>query len=219
MSAGPRIEVVCFDLGGVLVNLAGAEVHAASAGLDLAGFWRRWLESPWVREYESGRCDAVAFANGLVRWWPALAPAEAFLRSFARWPTGLFPGVPETLRALRGRVRTAVLSNTNAIHWEQENRAWDLEGLVDVPFLSYRTGRLKPDADAYEHVCETMGVAPAAVLFLDDNPPNVEAARAVGMAAEHVVGFGAARRALSARGLLEPPSAPGFPPDAGRPRP
>ena len=102
----------------------------------------------------------------------------------------------------RGRARTAVLSNTNVVHWEQENRDWDLEGLVDEHFLSFRTGRLKPDADAYEEVCERMGVAPAAVLFLDDNLPNVEGARAVGMAAEHVVGFGAARRVLRERGLL-----------------
>jgi putative hydrolase of the HAD superfamily len=202
VSADRGIEVVCFDLGGVLVRLDGARECAASCGLDLPAFWRRWLECPWVREYESGRCDTDAFAHGLVRWWPALAPADEFLRSFAAWPRALFPGVPEALRALRGRARTAVLSNTNVVHWEQENRDWDLEGLVDEHFLSFRTGRLKPDADAYEEVCERMGVAPAAVLFLDDNLPNVEGARAVGMAAEHVVGFGAARRVLRERGLL-----------------
>jgi HAD superfamily hydrolase (TIGR01509 family) len=199
---GP-IEVVLFDLGGVLVRLAGAEDYAASRGLDLPAFWRRWLVCPWVREYECGRCDTAAFARGLVEWWPSLAPEAEFLEAFARWPRELYPGVPETLRTLRRRTRTAVLSNTNALHWEQENRNWDLEGLVDEHFLSFRMGLVKPDASAYEHVCERMGVLPGAVLFLDDNLPNVVGARSVGMAAEHVEGFEAARRVLQERGLLQ----------------
>jgi len=39
---------------------------------------------------------------------------------------------------------------------------------VRQPFISHLTGKIKPDADAFEHVVDSLGFMPA-VLFLDDN--------------------------------------------------
>jgi HAD superfamily hydrolase (TIGR01509 family) len=51
-------------------------------------------------------------------------------------------------------------------------------------FLSHQTGVLKPDKAAFSHVLNNRGVAPEEILFLDDNPGNVSAARKIGMNAE-----------------------------------
>jgi putative hydrolase of the HAD superfamily len=39
----------------------------------------------------------------------------------------------------------------------------------------------KPDRRIYDLTCERLGVAPSAVVFLDDNLANVDAAAAAGM--------------------------------------
>lgn len=50
--------------------------------------------------------------------------------------------------------------------------------------VSGRVGLIKPDAAIYDLHARTFGLTPAATLFFDDNPANVEAARARGWQAE-----------------------------------
>ena len=45
---------------------------------------------------------------------------------------------------------------------------------------------MKPDAKIYEHVEQTTGVAPEHILFFDDHPPNVNAARQRGWRVEQI---------------------------------
>jgi len=53
--------------------------------------------------------------------------------------------------------------------------------------VSGRVKLVKPEPAIYEHHTRTFGLAPAATLFFDDNPANVEAARASGWNAERYV--------------------------------
>ena len=56
------IEIVLFDLGGVLIELGGmAEMSVFSREDEESELWRRWLECPWVRRFETGQCDADVF--------------------------------------------------------------------------------------------------------------------------------------------------------------
>jgi putative hydrolase of the HAD superfamily len=47
-------------------------------------------------------------------------------------------------------------------------------------FFAWRLDANKPDARAYEHVTELLGVAPGDVAFIDDSPDNVDGARTFG---------------------------------------
>jgi putative hydrolase of the HAD superfamily len=51
-------------------------------------------------------------------------------------------------------------------------------------FFSCRLGCEKPDPAFYRKVQSHIGVEPGDILFLDDKPVNVEAARALGWNAE-----------------------------------
>jgi HAD superfamily hydrolase (TIGR01509 family) len=50
--------------------------------------------------------------------------------------------------------------------------------------VSGRVKMIKPDAAIYRHHQATFGLVPEATLFFDDNPKNVDAAKAVGWQAE-----------------------------------
>jgi putative hydrolase of the HAD superfamily len=201
-----RIEAVLLDLGGVLVEIVGADrMLAWSRTLpDLPTMWTRWLASPAVRSYETGRSPRARFAEGVIAEFGLDVDPATFLAEFAHWPRRMFDGTPALLEALRKRFRIASLSNTNELHWERFEREWALPARFDANFPSYAVGRLKPDADYFEHVLAALGLAPSQALFVDDHPLNVAAAARLGLHARRAVGPGGVRAALADVGLALP---------------
>jgi FMN phosphatase YigB (HAD superfamily) len=199
-----RIDAILFDLGGVLIELAGVEQMLAWCpdvpGID--ALWQRWLRSPAVRRYETGATTRAGFAGEIIDEFGLPVDADAFLQAFAYWPRTLFPGATTLLSSLSPRYRLASVSNTNEFHWERFQREWSLDTFFHHNFPSHQVGKLKPDADYFHHVIEALGVAPEHVLFVDDNALNVEAAARLGIVACRVVGVDGAREALASLRLI-----------------
>lgn len=198
------IQVVLFDVGGVLVQLRGAAtlLEWLPQRPTTETLFRTWLQSPAVREFETGRCDAEAFAARVVKELQLPVDAAQFLESFVGWPTGLYPGVPELIARIPADCRRALLSNSNAVHWPRVMDELGLGALFEHRFVSHLIGKFKPDPDAFEHVIEAMDCIPDSILFLDDNLLNVEAAREAGLRAARVDGVAGAERALLEAGVI-----------------
>lgn len=183
------VDVVLFDLGGVLIELAGVAKMLEWAP-DLGStdeLWRRWLHSEAVRRFETGRIGRDEFAVALVREFALPVPHGEFIEAFTWWPRAVFPGALELLAQMRGRYRIASVSNTNEIHWERFANAWSLAAAFHHNFPSHQVGKLKPDAEYFEHVLAELGVPAQRVLFIDDNAINVEAAARLGIDRKSVV--------------------------------
>lgn len=199
------VEVVVLDLGGVLIELAGIETMLEWCphvdGCD--DLWRRWLYSPAVRAYESGRTTTAEFGEAVVAEFGLPVPAGDFLALFEKWPRRLFPGTHELLGEIAARYRLASASNTNEMHWELFISEFSLPQRFDHNFPSCRVGKLKPDADYFVHILEQVNARPSRVVFVDDNPINVEAARNCGLSAHLARGASGLRSTLVALGLLE----------------
>jgi putative hydrolase of the HAD superfamily len=200
------IRVLLFDVGGVLVQLSGVEamLEWLDNGISEDEFWRRWLQSVPVRQFETGQIDADEFAIGVTSEFGLAVEPRQFLEAFIRWPTGLYPGTLEMLARIPSSYQRAVLSNSNALHWPRVQTEMKLGAAFDNNFVSHLTGRIKPDAAAFEHVMESLGCSPASVLFLDDNLLNVDAAKRVGMQAVRVRGIDETKLALIERKIIEP---------------
>jgi putative hydrolase of the HAD superfamily len=182
------IEAILFDLGGVLIELAGIEQMLAWCPDldDTAELWRRWLRSAAVR---------------LIGEFALPVDTPTFLRAFEHWPRALYPGATDLLAALAPRFRLASVSNTNELHWEKFRRDWSLPDFFHHNFPSHEVGMLKPDADYFAHVVAALGVPAQRVLFVDDNALNVEAAAELGIVARRVAGVDGVRATLAALGL------------------
>jgi len=199
-------KVVVFDLGGVLVESVGVDVLAArfpqlgarSAVLE------RWQKSQAVARFERGMLSPEAFAAAFMREWSLELDEPVFLELLASWVTGFFPGARELVQGLRSRHRVACLSNTNAVHWA---RLPGIEQIFDHCFVSFISGFMKPDREAYAHALKSLGVEPGAVYFFDDLPANVAAARAAGINAFLVRGVAETEARLRAEGLYSGGSA------------
>lgn len=196
------IEVVLFDLGGVLIELSPLQsLGRFFAERDEDAVWRRWLACPWVRRFERGGCDPDTFARGMVESWSMTASPEDFLEAFVRWPRGLMPGARELATSVRSRVAVGCLSNTNALHAARHASEEAVYDLFDHRFLSHELGLVKPDRAIYDHVLATLACPASSVLFLDDNQINVDGARSVGLCAERARGVVEAHAALARHGL------------------
>ncbi len=202
--AAAGVRVVLFDLGGVLVELNGVTPMLRWLGyrMPTEELWRKWLHSPSVRDFETGRIETQDFAKRLIEEFEIVVGEQEFIDAFASWPTGLFPGALELVAQIPRRYVRAVLSNSNALHWPRVRDDMEVGDAFDHYFISHLTGHIKPDAAAFEHVTESLQCRPAEVLFLDDNLLNVEAARKVGMGAFVVRGAAEAEQVLRNAGVV-----------------
>ena len=182
------IELVLLDMGGVLLNLRDP-LTTFDLDVDQDDFMETWLLSPSVRKFECGAVSSTQFACSIVEEFALpYTPAE-FLRRLESWPDAVYAGVRELLISISHGCQIALLSNTNEVHWNRDDIAGQLAPLFDETFLSYKTGHLKPDSAAFENVLIHYAVDADKILFLDDNPLNIAAAKNCGMQAQLTRGF------------------------------
>ena len=80
--------------------------------------------------------------------------------------------------------RLGILSNELELFYGAATMAkLDILKLMDSMVDATHTKILKPDPRAYALGCEALGLAPQNVVFVDDQPRNVEGARAAGLTA------------------------------------
>src|SRR3954454_15911260 len=197
------IDVVLFDLGGVLIDFGGVDPMKRLAGIDTDDeLWRRWLTCRWVRTFERGECSPDDFASGVIDDWGLSIEPAAFLTEFESWPGGAYAGAEALVDEVRTHMPVGCLSNTNAVHWDSQFAQWPILHSFDFRFLSFELGIVKPDRGLFDRVAELLDVPPARVLFLDDNAINVDGAVEAGYVAHRVKGVDEARAALVAAGVL-----------------
>ncbi len=182
------MELVCFDLGRVLIRICDGWQHAC----EVAGV--RWTGGTLPAEKRARMMEAVKVLEvggcGVAEFCAMAAPhlelsareVEAIWNSYTRGP---FDGAVELLDELRDAgVVTACLSNTNARHWEIMSADGDPHSQVlqrlDHRFASHLIAARKPDGPAYGHVERATGAAGSGIIFFDDMTENIEAAKARG---------------------------------------
>lgn len=194
-------RLLLFDLGRVVVEVTGErDIRPYLKGplrTDGAG----WPAMEAWEAFEKGLLTPVEFSEQFVAQADLSLDAAAFLINFEGWTRGLLPGASEILTSLRRQFRLAALSNSNEIHWAR-NAALGVPDHFERVFASHEIGYRKPAREIYEHVLEEMTVVAEDVTFFDDQQPNVDAARELGMSAYRVEGTDELRACLLELGYL-----------------
>ena len=177
------MEVV-FDIGNVLLRWNPRNLYASV--FDDAAKMERFLGDALAMSFIVQTDVAASFADTIaerVRAYPEFARE---LRLFdSRWMETLGAPIDENvalLRRLKARgARVHALSN---FAHEKFALAADVHPFLsefDVAVISGREGVAKPDSRIFEILIERVGHRD--LLFIDDSPRNIEAARAHGIAA------------------------------------
>jgi HAD superfamily hydrolase (TIGR01509 family) len=187
----PEISLICFDLGGVLVRLVRDWQHALDLTFSSSPQSRPPLPDPtspsWTQHhahalsFEIGSLTEPEFENAIQQCFPNL-PLSTYWQIFDAWLLGLYPGLPSLLADLKhANLSTAVLSNTNARHWQiLHSPEYAPLQQIDHLLASHLLQCRKPDPQAYHHVEKITHKLPHQILFFDDRPENIEAAHHAG---------------------------------------
>lgn len=204
MEQDRNIRVVLFDLGNVLVDLGDvSEMHVMlNTQGEESEVWLKWLQSPTVAAFDSGQITFDRFAENLLQEVGSTTNKDVFKASFKAWPKGLFSGALDLVASVKPDYHRAILSNTNAAHWPRLMDEMGLAGKFHSYYASHMVGFVKPDKAIYQHVIDSLQVAPQSILFIDDNQVNIDTANALGMQAFRVKGIEEARRVLDQHGVL-----------------
>ena len=187
-----RIAAILFDLGNVVLELDFRRTFrhwADSAGVDEAIFYERFSEDGAYRAHEQGALDFDGYVAALTE---TLGVSMSHDQWHAGWNdvfVGPYPGVQAKLRELSGRLPLFAFTNTNPTH-EAEWRARYSQALghFEEIYVSSTIGLRKPDQQAFEWVATAMQLAPAEILFLDDNPENIAGAQRSGLTTARTLG-------------------------------
>jgi putative hydrolase of the HAD superfamily len=114
----------------------------------------------------------------------------------------LRPGASPLVARLRGEVDVAVWSNTDPIHFSWYAPRLGCLSRARSLWLSFLVGAAKPAREFYEGALRSLGRGAAEVLFVDDLPENVVAARSLGIDAVQAASIAEVEALLEARGLL-----------------
>lgn len=199
-----KIEVLLFDLGGVLVDWDGTTplVELTNGRLDREAARQFWLTSPWVGQHDLGACSVEQFARGALEELQLEMPLQDFINAYRGWVKGIYPGTQRLLEQLAPRFRLASLTNNNAEHFDRITQELELGTYFSQVFASHLIHMKKPDPEVYQYVTDALGVAPEQIAFFDDNPECLIPAREIGWQCCHTVGLAQVEAALQQLGCI-----------------
>ncbi len=182
-------DAVILDLGGVVLDIDFRRVFAywAEAGnVPVERFYERWQLDVAYENHETGELDFRGYMTHLGNHFEVDLPLHAWRAGWNDLFVGVYPKVLPLLQEIRTRRPLFAFTNTNATHEHAWRRTYPELAVFEHIFVSSRIGRRKPDVHAYDYVTDRIGIAPEAVLFLDDNTDNVAGAQAAGLDARLV---------------------------------
>jgi 2-haloacid dehalogenase len=199
-------KIVVFDIGQVLIEWDPRHLYR-----DLFDGYEDLMEdfldnvcSPaWNLEQDRGRPWADAVAQLTTEHPDCAELIRSYDELWEQMVPGPIPGTPEILAELKARgVPVYAITNFSADKFALSQKRFDFLNGFDGIVVSGVEKVIKPDPKIYRILLDRYGLDAADCLFIDDNPDNVESARAVGMTAHHFAGAEALRRDLEGFGLL-----------------
>jgi putative hydrolase of the HAD superfamily len=198
-------DVLLFDLGRVVLDIDFSKAiacWAAHAGCEPANLLTRFVRDETYLDHETGKISDAAYFQSLRAHLGIGISDDAFLEGWNAIFAGEMPDISGLLMRAGQHLPLYAFSNTNKAHVAYFSQTYaDLLGHFRELYLSSTIGLRKPDAAAYDHVVQAIGVPASRVVFFDDLAENVEGARSRGLKAVHVTSSRDIEGALSALGI------------------
>lgn len=191
-----KIKNIIFDFGGVLYDVRYENIAEAfeSHGITNIGeFYTRTFQTPEIDRFEMGLMSPAEF-HDYVRKASGHPASDAVIDEIMN---AILIDMPaqrvELLLKLRAKYKVILFSNTNQIHYDcfydhlLKKFNFDIfPTCFDACYFYHTMHMRKPNTDGFRRILKEQGLVPNETLFIDDNAPNLEGAREVGIHGYHL---------------------------------
>ena len=205
------IHTVLFDLGNVLAHI---DFDAFWRSLGLHGNDSRPYAdgyAAWTKRYETGLIPTREYLDGLHSVFSGRYTHGRLEEAFTAILLDPVDGMADLVRTVTQSRRTALVSNTNEIHYRISTERYDAMQYLADHYLSYVLHAMKPAKEFYNGILRAGDKDPGGFLFIDDIPNNVEAAQRAGMQGVVFRSVRELERTLVSTGVLADSNSPGQP--------
>jgi 2-haloacid dehalogenase len=202
------ITAVVFDLGGVLIDWDPRYLYREliEDEAEMEHFLATVTTPEWNRAQDAGRPWAEAVEE-LARRHPERR--DLITAYWERWHETLGDAIHATVEVLdelrATGIRLLALTNWSGETFPVARPRYPFLEWFDGIVVSGDERLIKPDPAIFHVLIERYGLDPATSLFIDDQPDNVAAARALGFEAVLFVDAASLRADLGRLGLLSTP--------------
>jgi len=199
-----QLSAVVFDLGGVLIDWDPRHLYRQlfADPAEMEDFLARICTQDWHLAHDLGE-DITESCRRLARRHPG---HRDMIMAWAERGEEMAAGqIDETVGVLR-EVKAAglpclALSNMEPSAFATRRARFAFMDWFDGFVISGIEGVAKPDRRIFQILLRRYRLEPAATVFIDDSPANVEAARGLGLTAVRYTSAGQLRSQLRSLGL------------------
>ena len=177
-------EALLFDLGGVLVDIdfdRALRAWTPYSELSPAELRKRFTHDRQYERHERGEIAGAEYFDHLARTLQLTASAEQIEHGWNAIFVGEIRQTRMMVEAMRGVLPCYAFTNTNASHMAAWQRLFPgVVGAFDRVFASHELGLRKPERAAFDQICRLTNTPAASIVFFDDLPANVDAAKEAG---------------------------------------
>lgn len=184
-----KITTIIFDLGGVLYDLDRQRCIDALVRIgvtDAANYLTDYKQAGVFRQIEEGEIDNETFYNEIRKIANRPVSNEEIKNAWNAFLVEIPTYKLQLLANLKAKFQIFMLSNTNAIHFEEAipheftQLGATINDYFDRLYLSYEMGTSKPHHKIFEMLLADSGIVASEALFIDDSPENIRVANELG---------------------------------------
>jgi 2-haloacid dehalogenase len=207
VSAVGEFDAVVFDVGGVLLDWDPRHLYRKL--FDDEDSMNRFLAEVCTLDWHAAHDRGVPVEESCARLAASHPEYAELIWAWARRSeemiAGPIAGTVEILRALKDRGTPCyALTNMEAETYPRRLRRFEFLRWFDGTVVSAFEGIAKPDREIFRRLLERFNLVPSATVMIDDSPPNLEAARSLGMRTVQFRSADQLRRSLEGFELLDP---------------
>jgi 2-haloacid dehalogenase len=198
------IEVVVFDLGGVLIDWNPRYLYRQLFEDESAmeRFLAEVCSPEWNELQDAGRSWREAVAELVARHPDQVAMITAYHERWREMLGGDIAGSVEVLKELKALgLRLYALTNWSHETFPEARRIFPFLDVFEGIVVSGEERLIKPDPVIFHRLLTRYGIAPSRAVYIDDSPRNVAAAAELGFRALRFVNAHRLRQELVDLGL------------------
>jgi 2-haloacid dehalogenase len=199
-----KITAVVFDLGGVLIDWDPRHLYRRlfADPDEMEDFLTRVCTPAWHHAHDLGE-DVTESCRRLARLHPGHRDMiMAWVDAGDEMTAGQIDEAVDVLAELKdGGMRCLALSNMEPATFATRRERFAFMSWFDGYVISGIEGVAKPDRRIFQILLRRYRLEPAATVFIDDSPANVDAASGLGLTAVRYTSAGRLRDQLRSLGL------------------